>query len=174
MQHFSDNQTDLTQRERSRRKGTPSQNFFVWESCAAPAAGRRNPLPCRPLPRGRRDAGGWFWDFDRGRGRVPSFLGVFPTADKTRRTRPGTEETAANCMKSALKRSIFLCYAVKTLEISAFHCKIKRKRIKTKRKRREIMRFTPFFNKSAVFSCVRRCFPSFWRNFVKGLDNIYI
>ena len=36
------------------------------------------------------------------------------------------------------------------------------------------MRFTPFFSESAAFSCVRRCFPSFWRNFVKGLDNIYI
>ena len=120
MQHFSGNQTDLTQGERSRRKGTPSQNFFRGESCAAPAAGRRNPVALPPLPRGQRDTGGWFWDFDRGKGRTPSFLGVFPTADKTRRTRPGTEKTAANCIKSAVKRSVFLCCAVKRLKSLRF------------------------------------------------------
>ena len=137
------------------------RKIFSWGILRGSCRWAAESLCPAAAPRGQRDTGGWFWDFDRGKGRAPSFLGVFPTADKTRRTRPGTEETAANCMKSALKRSIFLCYAVKTLEISAFHCKIKRKRIKTKRKRREIMRFTPFFNKSAVFSCVRRCFRHF-------------
>ena len=39
--------------------------FFRGESCAAPAAGRRNPVALPPLPRGRRDTGGWFWDFSR-------------------------------------------------------------------------------------------------------------
>ena len=77
-------------------------------------------------------------------------------------------------MKWAVKRSVFLCCAVKTLEISAFHCEIKRKQRKTTRKRREILRFTPLFSKSAAFYRVRRRFLSFWRNFVKGLDNIYI
>jgi hypothetical protein len=54
-----------------------------------------------------------------------SFLALFPTAEQTRKTRANTAETAANPMKSVLKRSVFLCYGVKTLEIRVFCREVK-------------------------------------------------
>ena len=78
MQHFFDNQTDLTQGERSRRKGTPSQNFFVGNPARLLPLGGGIPLPCRRSPvdrgtpgdgfgilTGERAAPRLFWAFSR-------------------------------------------------------------------------------------------------------------